>query len=123
MWPALITAISSIINSVISNKADQDAAKLKILEMQATGELNNALAQLEVNKNEASSLSWFVAGWRPAIGWICGLALLNNYIIVPYAVAFGLHVPSLNMSELMTILMGMLGLGAYRTVEKLRGAA
>ena len=66
----------------------------------------------------------FVAGWRPAVGWTCCIALLSNYILIPMA-NFGLllaemnvEVPSLDMSAMMPVLLGMLGLGAMRTVEK-----
>ena len=82
------------------------------------------LAQIEVNKEEAKHKSLFVSGWRPAVGWTCCIALLSNYILIPMA-NFGLllaemnvEVPSLDMSAMMPVLLGMLGLGAMRTVEK-----
>lgn len=86
--------------------------------------------QLEINKQEAQHGSIFVAGWRPGIGWICGLALGWNFIIQPIAnwVAFtsGVDlagVPALDTGELTTILLGMLGLGGLRTYEKRLGVA
>jgi len=83
-----------------------------------------AKGQLEVNKVEAASKSMFVAGWRPAVGWTCCIALLSNYILIPMAnfvlllAEMGVEVPSLDMSAMMPVLLGMLGLGAMRTVEK-----
>lgn len=81
------------------------------------------MAQIEVNKTEAAHKSLFVAGWRPATGWFCALALANNYIVAPYAVAFGLDVPTLDLGQMMPVLLGMLGLGYLRTDEKKAGVA
>lgn len=87
--------------------------------------------QLQINMKEAQHGSIFVAGWRPAIGWICGIALGWNYILQPIVlwVAFlsgveGLDkAPKLDTAELTTILLGMLGLGGLRTYEKRLGVA
>lgn len=91
------------------------------------------VAQSEVNKTEAASGSLFVAGWRPAIGWTCGIALFCQFIVAPflnwgtalYAAKTGMHLavsfPSLDMGTLLTLLVGMLGLGGMRTFEKISG--
>ena len=86
------------------------------------------LAQLDVNKAEAQSGSLFVAGWRPAIGWVCAAALAYQYIVRPAATglfdAFGLtHAPVLiGLDEnLWQLMLGLLGLGSLRTYEKLKG--
>ena len=86
--------------------------------------------QLAINQKEAEHGSIFVAGWRPAIGWICGIALGWNFIIQPIASwaafvsGFDLDgMPTLNTGELSTILLGMLGLGGLRTYEKRLGVA
>ncbi|WP_049974161.1 3TM-type holin [Azospirillum sp. B4] len=87
------------------------------------------LAQLDVNKAEASSASVFVAGWRPFIGWVCGAALASQYIVMPLVVWLaGLILghappapPKLGDDQLTTILLGMLGLGGLRTLEKVKG--
>jgi hypothetical protein len=86
--------------------------------------------QLDINMKEAQHGSVFVAGWRPAIGWICGVALGWNYIIQPIIAwgvfAFGIDLadaPRLDTAELTTILLGMLGLGGLRTYEKRLGVA
>ena len=65
----------------------------------------------------------FVAGWRPMVGWICAVALANNFLIVPYVGAFTDAVQPLDMGVMMPILMGMLGLGGMRTWERLSGKA
>jgi hypothetical protein len=86
--------------------------------------------QLEINKAEAQHGSIFVAGWRPGIGWICGIALGWNFIVQPiitwaaFATGYDLAgAPTLDTGELTTILLGMLGLGGLRTYEKRLGVA
>ncbi|MBK3518574.1 3TM-type holin [Carboxylicivirga marina] len=89
---------------------------------------NENLGQIEINKIEAAHKSVFVAGWRPFIGWVCGLALLYNFIlrdIMVYAIklcnASAPPPPALQMEHLMTVVIGMLGLGVARTYEKTKG--
>ena len=86
------------------------------------------LAQIEVNKAEAASGSLFKGGWRPFIGWICGIAFAYHFVLQPiilFAVtAYGLQIPDLpefDMTSLMTVLGGMLGIGGLRTYEKQKG--
>ncbi len=78
--------------------------------------------QNEVNKIEAQHRSIFVAGWRPFIGWVCGLALLYNFILrdIIAWISPNIMPPALQMEHLLTVLMGMLGLGGLRTYEKLK---
>ena len=87
------------------------------------------LAQIAVNVEEAKSSNWFVSGWRPACGWVGAFALLYAAILEPFArfiavVGFNYTgmFPSIDTSITMQVLFGLLGLGAYRTVEKVRGA-
>ena len=87
--------------------------------------------QLEINKKEAEHTSIFVAGWRPFIGWVCGIALVWNFIIQPLLLWIAWMIPELGIDmstapkldsgELMTVLLGMLGLGGLRTYEKRLG--
>jgi hypothetical protein len=90
---------------------------------------NSDLSQMEVNKVEAAHHSIFVAGWRPFIGWTCGTALALDFLVRPIAQWIILIfekvviLPTLDTSQLMPILMGMLGLGTLRTYEKLKGVA
>jgi hypothetical protein len=109
-------------------------AKLELLKMQQTGELARltaetdiAKAQIGVNQDEAKSPSLFVSGWRPFVGWVCGLACAWNWLGLPLA-AFAcnllgtrLAIAPADIGEMMPLLMGMLGLGGLRTVEKING--
>ena len=86
-------------------------------------------AQTEINKVEAANSNVFVSGWRPFIGWTCGAAFAYHFVLQPLLVfvlaAFGVAVtlPVFSMESLMTVLMGLLGLGGLRTYEKLNGVA
>lgn len=78
--------------------------------------------QSEINKMEAQHRSVFVAGWRPFIGWICGVALFYNFIIrdvIAWVSPMAMP-PAIQMDQLITILLGMLGLGGLRTFEKIK---
>ena len=94
------------------------------------GDINLSLAQVSLNQTEAASKSIFVAGWRPFIGWICGFGLAYAFILSPlmqFAVVLAMETPPdfpvLDISELMPILLGMLGLGGLRTYEKVKGVS
>lgn len=126
--------LGTILDRVIPDPAASAEAKLKLLTLAQQGELAelNAdlqakLAQLDINKTEAANASLFVAGWRPFIGWVCGAAFAYKFIVAPFLVmlldAFGVNVdlPLLEFAEVLPILLGMLGLGAMRTVEKVKG--
>jgi len=134
MLAALIPALLPIIGDVIGRFLPEDkeaAARAKQeIEQQLTNHLAQIdLTQLEINKVEASHRSIFVAGWRPFIGWTSGLALAYTYVIQPIAVfilgqaGYLIVLPTLSMSEMMPVLMGMLGLGGLRTFEKFKRVA
>jgi|TARA_Y100000287_G_scaffold116981_1_gene93970 hypothetical protein len=78
--------------------------------------------QTKINEVEAQHRSMFVAGWRPFIGWICGLAFAYHFVAFPIVRTIYPEVefPVLNTEPLFTVLMGMLGLGGLRTFEKLK---
>jgi|TARA_R110001599_G_scaffold80217_2_gene216915 hypothetical protein len=115
---ALIGPVSAILDKVIPDKDLREKLSHEI----ATMADRQMSAQIEVNKVEAAHKSLFVAGWRPAIGWICGLALLYSTIISPI-LGIWFTVPVVDTSLLTTVLMGMLGLGAMRTFEKTKGVS
>lgn len=102
-------------------------AKLELLKLQQSGDLAQITGQLEINKVEAANSSVFVAGWRPAIGWVCALALFYQYLVRPIAqgafAAAGHPLPLLVGLDdnLWQLLLGMLGLGGLRTYEKVQG--
>jgi len=118
----LIQPISKILDKFV---ADKDL-KAK-LQHELDTEIHKAnLAQIDVNKAEASHKSLFVAGWRPFVGWVCAGALAYHFILQPILVfaisVYGVSItlPEFDMGSLMTILMGMLGLGGLRTLEKVQ---
>jgi len=86
-------------------------------------------AQIEVNKVEAGSTNLFVSGWRPFVGWTCGVALCYHFVLQPFLAfllySFGQQIvlPTFDMTTLTTVLMGMLGLGGLRSYEKVKKSA
>ena len=121
---ALLGIGGKLIDKLIPDPAARDAARFELLKLQQSGELAAMLAQTDVNKVEAASGSVFVAGWRPAIGWVCALAMGYQYLLRPFLVAFNpaLAFPGLD-DNLWQLLAGMLGLGGLRTFEKVNGVA
>lgn len=116
----LMMTIKSLITGKISPEQEAELTK-QLTDISAN--INNA--QAEVNKIEAASQRTFVAGWRPFVGWVCGIAFAYNYVFMPFFSyvarwidASAPAMPALEMGELMTILIGMLGLSGMRTYEK-----
>lgn len=127
---AVLNVGSQIIDKIWPNKDEAEKAKVRLAELAQAGDLKEIellLGQQEVNKIEAAHESIFVAGWRPFIGWVCGSSLAYYYVAQPFLVwAFDLlgyntSMPMLETGELMTILLGMLGLGAFRSYDKKKG--
>jgi hypothetical protein len=79
-----------------------------------------AKAQIEVNKLDAKG-NWFQSSWRPATAWVCVLGFTVNFLISPLAAPFGVIVPQADTSTMLPVLMGMLGLGGMRTMERVKG--
>ena len=123
MLEKLIDPISNILDKFV---ADKDLKQK--LEHELKTELHRAnMAQIEVNKEEAKHRTVFVAGWRPFTGWVCATALAYHFILEP-VIVFGLALyniqltlPQFDMASLLTVLMGMLGLGGLRTYERKQG--
>lgn len=116
----------------IPDKNERARAQEDIEQQMLTAMTSLVQGQLAVNAKEAEHASIFVAGWRPAIGWVCGAGLAWNFIVQPLIswIAFLVPgapdlsgAPQLEIGELMTILGGMLGLGGLRTYEKRLGVA
>ena len=128
MLQALIGPVTGLLDKFIEDK-DQKAKLAHDLATMAERHAQElAKGQLEINKQEAAHRSLFVAGWRPFVGWTCGVALAYHFVVAPlvlFAAAwFGAQIPELptfDMEELLTVLMGMLGLGGLRTFEKYKG--
>ena len=118
MIDKLIGPVSSIIDKVIPDK-DQ-AAKLahEVATMADKHSQELALAQLEILKADAKG-NWFQSSWRPLIGWLGGIGLGVNYIVSPICAGFGVIVPQADMSVMMPLLLGMLGMAGARSFDKL----
>ena len=124
MLQALIGPVAGLLDKFIEDKDQKNKLAHEIATMAEKQSHEIAKAQIEVNKEEAKSRSWWIAGWRPTAAWITVIAMGYHYIIQPFLVfilaMFGVTVdlPSFDMDTLMTVLLGMLGLGGLRTYEK-----
>ena len=128
MNPLAIVEIGArLLDKIIPDKDAREKAQYELMRAAQDQDFQLALGQLKVNEQEASHPSLFVAGWRPFIGWTCGLGLVYNFIIYPlllWAVAAsgsGIEPPPLLSEYLMELVLAMLGLGALRTFEKYKG--
>lgn len=132
----ILGPVAGLIEKYVPSSSDKAAAQLELLKLQQSSEFQAldaqvklAQAQTDVNKVEAASSSIFIAGWRPAIGWVCGSGLAVQFLVGPlftWIAALAGHptaFPQLDMGTLITLLAGMLGLGGLRTMEKLQGKA
>lgn len=124
MLESLIGPVTGLLDKFIEDKDKKNAIAFELSTMAERHAQELAKGQLEVNKVEAASSSMFVAGWRPAVGWVCVAGMASNFIVIPMT-NFGLAlassdiiIPLIETSTMMPVLMGMLGLGAMRTVEK-----
>lgn len=106
---APIDAVGKIMNQKEANNLAQQEMSMR-----------PDMAQVEVNKIEAASVNWWVAGWRPAIGWTCCAALAYENIIYPM-IGNMIHMQAIENSDLTSILLALLGLGGMRTYEKVKG--
>ena len=128
MIQALIGPATKLLGKFIEDKDTKNNLAHELATMAERHAQELAKSQIEVNKAEAQSRHWFVASWRPFIGWTCGIALMWHFVlsqfILFFATMFGFDLPALpefDMGSLMTVLMGMLGLGGLRTFEKYKG--
>ena len=123
---AIVETVGKVADDLFTSDEERMKAELDAF----TAETVRLQGQTDVNKAEAASTSIFVAGWRPAIGWICGISLGYVSVIEPIGrfvsqVAFGYTgaFPVIDTTITMQILIGMLGLGLYRSVDKFNGKA
>jgi hypothetical protein len=135
-WQMLLGPILNIIEKVIPDPQAKAEAQLKVLQMQQAGEFKQieadvqiALGQAEINKVEAASDNIFKSGWRPAVGWVCVAAFAAKYIGGPALFILAQFVPDMkpivlppiDMTEMLPILIGMLGLSGMRSWDKKNG--
>ncbi len=119
---SLLPVVGKILDKVIPDVNARAKAKIALEAAGQSGELDLLLGQLEINKIEAASKSLFVAGWRPFIGWVCGIGLMYNILLSPF-LDIWFEMPSVDPSLLYPVLMGMLGLGGMRSFEKVKKVA
>jgi len=131
----LVGPVLSIVDKLIPDPVAKAQAQIQLLQLQQNDTFKQIDAQLQANaqqtdtnKIEAASSSLFVSGWRPFIGWVCGSGLAYQYLADPMiswaaAIQHWPLPPSLDLGTLITMLMGLLGLGGMRTFEKLNGVA
>ena len=136
VWLTLVPAISKLLDKIIPDPQARENAKLELLKAenaQSLQEMQLALQadtnQTQINLEEAKNANLFVSGWRPFIGWVCGTAFAYHFSAQPllaFIIAnMGGHVtlPDFDIQELTTVLMGMLGLGSLRTIEKINNVS
>ncbi len=123
----LIGPVTGLLDKVIEDKDQKASLAHEIATMSDNHAQQALMGQLEINKAEAASGSIFKGGWRPFIGWVCGVAFAYHFVLQPLIVfgvtAAGVDIPELpefDMGSLMTVMMGMLGLGGMRSIEKLK---
>jgi phenylpyruvate tautomerase PptA (4-oxalocrotonate tautomerase family) len=126
----LVDPVSNILDKVIEDKDQKARLAHEISTMAERHAQELARGQIEINKEEAKSRNIFIAGWRPFVGWTCGLALFWHFLGLPVTlfITGWLNIqhpplPEFDMSSLMTVLLGMLGLGGMRSFEKFKGVA
>lgn len=126
MLGTLIGPISALLDKAVPDKDLKEKLAHDIATMAERHAHEQIQAQLEINKTEATHTSMFVAGWRPACGWICVLGMAGNFLIIPFAnmtlklLETGVEVPMIDLNTMLPVLMGMLGLGGLRTFEKVK---
>tara|TARA_R100001086_G_scaffold209297_1_gene125048 strand:+ start:1695 stop:2102 length:408 start_codon:yes stop_codon:yes gene_type:complete len=125
--PSILPAVTDVIGRFLPEDKEAKAKAEREIEAKLTTHLAKIdLAQLDINKTEAAHRSVFVSGWRPFIGWSCGVALAWSYVVTPILTfvlaqtGYLVELPSMNLGEMMPVLMGMLGLGGLRTFEKFK---
>lgn len=128
---AVLAVLPGILDKIIPDPEKAKQAQLELAKITASGELQAITQQVEINKLEAQSDNSMAVSWRPAVGWICALAFGYQYLFMPigsfiYIASTGhalpAELPNLD-SSIMELLVGMLGLGALRTFEKVRGVS
>lgn len=127
----ILDIIGKVVDKVIPDPNQRLTLQLelsKLADQEAARESNERLAQIQTNTTEAANPNMFVAGWRPAVGWICAAGAGINFVVMPIAgwcatVVFGYEgtIPGTDIANLMTLLGGMLGFGYLRSKDKQAG--
>lgn len=120
MLTNLIGPVTGLLDKFIEDKDLKSKLAHDISTMAQKHAQEISLAQIAVNKEEAKG-NWFQSSWRPATAWVCVLGFMVNFLISPLAAPFGINVPQADTSTMLPVLMGMLGLGGLRTMERVKG--
>jgi hypothetical protein len=129
LLPTLLPALTEVLDRVIPDQAAAAKAKLEMEARLLEAATAQAAQQTEINKIEAAHQSIFVSGWRPYIGWVCGMAIAWAFLLAPMLTwllpltGVVAAVPPLQTEFLLELVFAMLGLGGLRTFEKLKGVA
>ena len=125
---SLVGPVTGLLDKFVEDKDQKAKLAHEIATMGEKHAQEAMLAQLEIKKAEAASGSIFKGGWRPFVGWTCGVAFAYHFIIQPLVIfiltAIGMDIPDLpefDMGTLLPVLGGMLGIGGLRTYEKHKG--
>jgi hypothetical protein len=124
-----VTGAEELVGKIIDVFSKHGADKAALEQASQSGELQLLLSQIATNREEAKSTNWFIAGWRPFVGWVCGFALLYVAILDPIARFVATVIlkyvgpfPVIDTTITMQVLFGLLGLGGMRMIEKIKGA-
>jgi hypothetical protein len=129
LLPTLLPALTEVLDRVVPDQAAAAKAKLEMEARLLEAATAQASQQTEINKVEAGHQSIFVSGWRPYIGWVCGMAIAWAFLVAPMlswllpVMGVVAVVPPLQTEFLLELVFAMLGLGGLRTFEKLKGVA
>ena len=117
MIASLLPVASKLLDKFIPDADEKAKMAHKIATMAEEHAQQLAMEQIKVNIEEAKG-NWFQSSWRPLIGWICGLSLAINYMVSPILAGFGIIIPQADMSVMMPLLFGMLGISGLRSFDK-----
>ena len=124
-----IAPVTALLDKIIPDADEKARLAFEISSLAERQAHEIAKAQIEVNRTESQSGSLFIGGWRPSVGWVCVLGFAINFLVIPLTNMYltvtesPLLIPSLDVSEMLPVLLGMLGLGGLRTVEKTKNVA
>ena len=119
---SLVEPATKILDKVIEDKDQKNALAHEIATMAERHAQELAKGQIEINKLDAKG-NWFQSSWRPLAGYACVFGLIVNFLISPIAAGFGFDIPQADAGVMMPLLLGMLGLGGARSVERIKGVS
>ena len=119
MIASLLPVASKLLGKFIEDKDTKNKLAHEIATMAEKHAQEIALQQIKVNQEEAKG-NWFQSSWRPLFGWVCGLSLMINYMISPICAGFGIIIPQADMSVMMPLMFGMLGISGMRSYDKMK---